>query len=341
MKRLMQVVTALAVVISVGCDGAAGQVGAAPESESTVVAPVRATGQPSKRFLDPGRTSTGAALNAIAVPSAATSALTYGMVDFPNAEQTQTVAISDTGVVVGAYGPYVDGYFMATGFLMVGTTFLPIRYPGAAMTVAEGISPDGLQVVGAYSTTQGAPWRGFVLRGLFARVDYPGAVETFPLRVNRSGVIAGTWDDGVTSHGFKLENGGFTSIDVPGAAATFLLGLNDAGVMVGYYVDANDLEHGFIYEAGAFTTYDYPGATNTELYGVNDGRQVVGAYGTKTNAPNSFVQHGFISVNGVASAVTVPFAGAAATLPYSVNNKGQLAGSYVDENQITYGFTAR
>ena len=123
--------------------------------------------------------------------------------------------------------------------------FTPIDVPGASVTEAFGINPEG-DIVGFYEA--GPPpfvGHGFLLsKGVFTPINVPGASLTEANGINPQGVIVGAYDEtGV--HGFLLSKGVFTPIDVPGASLTFASGINPRGDIVGLYSDATGT-HGFL-----------------------------------------------------------------------------------------------
>ncbi|MBZ5600515.1 MAG: hypothetical protein LAN83_19605 [Acidobacteriia bacterium] len=75
--------------------------------------------------------------------------------------------------------------------------------PGAQLTAAWDVNDFGV-VVGYYNPISTNQYHGFALRnGKYVSFDYPGALGTFPMGINNSGQIVGTYTfDYVTYHGF-------------------------------------------------------------------------------------------------------------------------------------------
>jgi len=185
------------------------------------------------------------------------------------------------------------------------------------------------------------------------------------LGMNNAGWIAGYWNDwNDLTHGFLNQGGTITSFDAPGAATlgTYATAINDAGLVVGYYYDSNYNTHGFLYNANTqqfiAAPIDYPGGSYTALNGINGDAQMVGSYydganyqgflysnGTFTgtsgtcgpetvplgiNNNGQMVGNGFVSYDGglSCSAFDDPAAGGGGTVPYSINDAGQISGTF-------------
>jgi hypothetical protein len=162
--------------------------------------------------------------------------------------------------------------------------------------------------------------------GTFTVFDAPGApvtgtgVYTFRgthgFNINNSGEIAGNyWDANDVGHAFlRAPNGTITTFDAPGAGTEpfqgtwysfyiyqFFYALNSAGTYTSVYTDANNVGHGFVRSgSGKLTEFDAPGA------------------GTKANNGDLPANQG--------------------TFPISINPGGEIAGSYVDANNVMHGF---
>lgn len=113
-----------------------------------------------------------------------------------------------------------------------------------------------------------------LINGKFAPLRFPSAINTSAFGVNDQGVVVGEYDfDGVTLHGFILQNGAYTTVDDPdgnNALGTRLLGINNSGVAVGEYEDSQAFFHGFIYKNGVFENVIYPRSRNTFVQGINN-----------------------------------------------------------------------
>jgi hypothetical protein len=66
-------------------------------------------------------------------PGSPDISFTFGMVDFPGQIGTAGSAANDKGEITGGYGPNVVGDLASNhGFLLKGTKFTELDYPGAA-----------------------------------------------------------------------------------------------------------------------------------------------------------------------------------------------------------------
>ncbi len=146
--------------------------------------------------------------------------------------------------------------------------FQSIDFPGAVLTVAQGINDLG-QIVGSFQDGDAVD-HGFVLsRGVFHQVDFPGSIDTQCHGINKQGQIVGRYHDFRTpaaggnkdhEHGFLLSDEHFTSIDFPDSVTTDAWKITDSDDIVGdWSSNGNFYVHGYILHAGHFTSFDFPG----------------------------------------------------------------------------------
>ena len=87
---------------------------------------------------------------------------------------------------------------------------------------------------------------------------------------------------------------------------------------------------------GRFSTFDVPGAAITLPFSINEREQVAGVYldpGATPNAADDSPWHGFVrDKRGRITTIDVP--GAWATLVLGLNNRGQVAGYYLDADAV-------
>jgi uncharacterized membrane protein len=128
----------------------------------------------------------------------------------------------------------------------------------------------------------------------------------------------------------------FTTFKISGAVQTFPAAVNNSGVIVGLYQDSSAAYHGFMLNGKKATIIDDPNGTNTECQGVNlDGAiSIVGFY---TNSGGNSVGFLYTSKNKQFTDIAGP-AGATASAADSINDKGEIVGSYVDSAGVTHGF---
>jgi hypothetical protein len=143
--------------------------------------------------------------------------------------------------------------------------------------------------------------------------------------------------------GFLLDHGRYSRFDAPrGEVGTVASGINARGRLVGSYVDADHTAHGYLRWRGHYTTIDVPWASATstsavlsypgsELLDINDRGEMVGAY---TGADGK--AHGYLRSRGRYTRIDV--AGAAETVPFGLNNLGEVSGTYLDVTGLPHGF---
>ena len=131
------------------------------------------------------------------------------------------------------------------------------------------------------------------------------------------------------------SNGVFTTIYMPGTISTAAVSINDSSQVAGNYVthnyDNNGVSGGFVYSNGLFTIIPIPGAIVADI---NNSGQVVG-FGHDSSRGNPI---GFVYSNGVVTTFAVP--GVYGTHPHSINDRGQVTGTYVTEDPFStpHGF---
>lgn len=211
-----------------------------------------------------------------------------------------------------------------------------IDYPRSQLGQGVGIN-DGGDIVGGYNGTTLDAFtadHGFKLDGTtFATVDFPGALQTELIGINKKGQIVGTiLDTSLVNHGFKLVNGVFTQLDYPGAILTVAVGINNAGTIVGTY-SLGAGSNGYVLKNNTYTSISISGATFTLLSGINKQGVIAGYYFDSSN--NS---HGFTWNNGVVT--TLDYGnGFPNTYLAGITDSGVILGGYgssVTINSIEY-----
>jgi uncharacterized membrane protein len=186
--------------------------------------------------------------------------------------------VNDAGEIVGGY---IGDDGNEHGFILrhEGLTTLDVPFAGSVGTQLNGINSSGF-ITGVW-VDEAFTAHGFVYeKGNFARLDYPGALDTFPYGINSRGDIVGNWDSdqSTVGHGFVFSSGHFFSIDVPGAVpdGTAATGINNRGEIVGSFIGEDGNSHGFLAEGSVFTTLDCAEAANTSVWGINSAGQIAG-----------------------------------------------------------------
>jgi YD repeat-containing protein len=223
--------------------------------------------------------------------------------------------------------------------------FAAFDAPGAGAAEFPRINDRG-QIVGSYVDAAGAS-HGFLrdARGRLTRIAAPAAKETTPLDINNRGVIVGNTcaeRPCARRRGFLRDaHGRFKTISVPGSIQTQTYGIDDRGRVVGDYLDANGAGHGYLWEKRRFTTIDVRAAAATTITALNERGETVGLYFDAAGTSHGF----FRSARGRIS--TIDAAGVLITLPFDVNNRGQIVGittsapSLGPEDNEIHGFVLR
>lgn len=268
-------------------------------------------------------------------------------IDYPGAQTTEALGINGSGQVVGFF---TDQAGNEHGFLYSNGVFSTIDGPpdsvapgSVAETRAYGINDSG-QIVGSYiyafppysPMNGGFGESGFLYAaGTISPVNYPGALETFPVGVSNGGEIAGAYEnDDVSplgdSQGFIDSGGTYSTIDVAGATNTAVQGISGNGQIVGYSVayggngPPSPRVSNFIYRNGNFNTLKLSGTPS----GINSSGQIVGF----SNPPET----GLLLSGGSLSTISYP--GAQKTFAFGINDTGQIVGAYEDQQSTTHGF---
>ncbi len=169
----------------------------------------------------------------------------------------------------------------------------------------------------------------------FTTIDVPGSTRT-TANANSSHEVVGDFDDAKGTHGFVLNKGKYTQIDVPGASVTTVNGINANGEFVGSYSVGGELPHAFLWSKGVFTApLEPPGAVRSAAGTINAQSQVVGTYRHESDPARRL---GFLWSKGAFTTFRVPDDGPGGTTVFSINERGQIAGSYLDPDDNRHGF---
>ncbi len=135
---------------------------------------------------------------------------------------TATYSVNDAGQIVG-YA--IDSSGIYHGYVMTGSSFTMLDYPGASQfggTSANGINNEGV-VTGYYYSDSSGDFSGFIWNaGTFTTLNFPGAVSTGITSIDDAGDVAGYYVD---SNG---NFNGFVAYVVPEPGALALLGVGMA-----------------------------------------------------------------------------------------------------------------
>ena len=146
-----------------------------------------------------------------------------------------------------------------------------------------------------------------------------------PYSINRNGVVAGTYDDGVEFRAFTYQGSVMTDLGTLGGTWAHAKAINDRGVVVGSAANAAGQVRGFIHERGRMRAIGTFGGPNSAAHDVNERGVVVGSAGNASNGVEAFIHDGVMrplfpakSVYDVSEAI-------------AINNRGQVVGTINDE----------
>jgi uncharacterized membrane protein len=219
-------------------------------------------------------------------------------------------------------------------------TFITVDYPGAILTQAEGISPEG-DIVGLYADTSKAT-HGFLLHdGLFTTIDYPGAVYSDARAISPQGQILGNYSEDrtyvpvagaapVSLHGFvRATDGSFSPVaPYPGHMNMIAQRILPDGSVVGCFHD-NDFGYwmrGFVLSRkgysgldGSLDGLDVPMSMNN---GATPGLgQITGFFTEMGGRTRSYVIQ-----NGTKTNLDCP--GSSRTRAWDMSPSGNIVGDY-------------
>jgi probable HAF family extracellular repeat protein len=223
------------------------------------------------------------------------------LIDFGEALDTAAIGINNLGQIVGNY---VDKKEKLHGFLYENDEFTPINFQNADETAALGINDSG-DIIGYY-IINGGPFQAYIRKnGVYETFNIPNSSYIEPSDINNFGHIVGERGIGATSVAFlRLKGDIFSDLSISCTTTTLssAAGINDFGHIVGVYRDRIGVSHGFhsINVNGVPTTIDFPGAS-----------------GPSIDIPE---------LSG--------------TVASSINNNGQIVGSYVNTAGLIQGFLA-
>ena len=276
---------------------------------------------------------------------------TFITFDYPGAIFTDGVGINRSGDIVGHY---IDAAGIDHGYLLHKGNFTTVDFPGSDGGHVHGINDAG-DIVGQYFI--GNRYHGFLLSGgVYTAIKFPDARSTRANGINSAGDIVGTYvekkndpidgnNDGRT-HGFLLSCGTFRTIDFPGAHYTEAWRINDRGQVVGRYKTQGNFHVYLLTLATSdFTSIDFPGANETagedftEMGGLNNHGDIASGYcnsATDCGLESFGALHGFLLKQDSFTSYDVP--GAAGTIPFGINDRGQIVGGYIDTNLQIHAF---
>lgn len=187
--------------------------------------------------------------------------------------------------------------------------------------------------------------------GQITTIDVPGdGNQTVVQDVNDLGVMIGyVTDASGNSHGFvRSARGKFTTFDLPNSAgSTYANAINFEGEIAGNYYDAAGNDHGFMRSRdGTLTVLEATNPPNgavtldTRCGHINDEGQIT----CKTYDSTATFHETIRSPRGIYTFVDAPGAGVGGNLgtygawSHGINDFGQVAGEYYDQNGGSHGY---
>lgn len=121
-----------------------------------------------------------------------------------------------------------------------------ISYPGASLTLAEGLNDVGTVVGGA--NLNGTQYGFSLSNDIYTPLMFPGSQFTVAFGVNNSGLTVGNFVMCPTCphEGFLFDGVDYYQLSYPGALQTEIFGVNDQGDLAGAWWGADHVSHPFL-----------------------------------------------------------------------------------------------
>jgi hypothetical protein len=250
--------------------------------------------------------------------------------DYPGATSTYALDVNDRNKAAGFF---VNPSGAVRGFVRSGDHLSgPLINPREQDDYTEitGINNSG--TICGYYLGASRNFDSFLYSGsTYTPIDI-GVHSTTVSSLNDSGNSCGSIE--VENPAFVVIDGATTTFTIPGANSIGALGMNNLNQCVGYYRIGLDY-YGFIRNSDGTLTYPILAAnrSSTFLYGISDQGWMSGIVNDDLGS------HGvlFLSPN---QSVTYDYPGATSTSFNGMNNRGVIAGNYVDASG-THGLLVR
>ncbi len=292
-------------------------------------------------------------------------------IDYPGSTSTAARSINNSGDIVGTYScaaactnPNTGETSTAGthGFLLQNGVFTRIDVPGAAATVARGISDPGV-IVGHYTVAGLTHGFAYSDGNYVYPIDVPAADFDHPSSIVQNTLIVGISPEGdlvgcfhednlimTTMHGWLRRNGSFSVLVTDRDTNshdpdTMNNAIAPTGEIAGFYFSS-----GVSYLAdrdGVVSTFTFPGNLFTLAWGINARGDIVGVRGDNqanttgscTLNPSTTSCVGFFRTkHGDYRSLRVQ--DASSTVVYGINALREIVGQYTDSTG-THGFTYR
>jgi uncharacterized membrane protein len=201
---------------------------------------------------------------------------------------------------------------------------IPVTPPPGSKSMEVYDINDDNTIVGWYAGSDGVAHAFFgPLNGQYTTF---GADYAVAKAINNAGYITGVVEDDSGLGIERYPNGSIHDITLGGAPlqGSDIQGINSGGVFVGNGNDADFQSHAFYGRKGKYRAeFTLPdGSTDPQPRGINDNGAVVGQTSN----------HGFLLQDGVEDIIDYPDPTTYSTFLQDVNNKGVIAGYWIDNN---------
>jgi hypothetical protein len=263
---------------------------------------------------------------------------TFKDVMVPGANETDTYAINDKGVITG---DYIDSAGVQHGMIINGKKVTTIDN-SSCTSVLSFYGINSFQTLAGWCNS---PSIAFTYsKGKFTTISPPGTISTQANGINDKGDVVGCYTDSSNAqHGFVLKGTTYTTLNPPGVSTALVAAwsINNAGV-IGIY-GLNSAETGYI----SFTTkndgktyksfaYSKAGSEGTAIHAVANNGDIDGTY-----FDSAVTAHGVLFHKNKYYPFSDPNAGTVGTRADGLNIKMQIVGRYTDSSSITHGFEAK
>jgi hypothetical protein len=235
-------------------------------------------------------------------------AYTFTVFNYPGSFLTGVLGINNNGDTFGYLGePFETQFLYQNGIYSLFPGIVDVNNQGAVLfnspsgpailfdDVVTPVSAPG-PVVAFNSNGSILVSGGFVKKGVFYPVNYPGSTSTTVTAINDLDEVVGTYSDSNGRHGFLYKHGVYTSFDFPaGWINVRVIAVNNNDEIVGNYqsFDPMAIIHGFTYENGnyqSFNAFNSAGPGDATIpTGINDFGEISGTTAPEVGAPRSFV----------------------------------------------------
>jgi probable HAF family extracellular repeat protein len=250
---------------------------------------------------------------------------TLTTLDFPGSIATGANGINSSGEVVGWF---LDSANLTHGFLLSGGTYTQLDVPGYPETIAGGINDVGQIVGGSYG--------GLFIYDMSTRAytSYTWGTGDFVIGVgiNNAGMVVGfaTHYQSGFSVGLEFDGTNFTKYAVPGADSTELLSINNENEIIAS-ASARFTTAAYLVEGSKRRRLEIARVPTASVSAISDTGVVTGTY-----VPSPGKGDAGFEIQG--NTFTKFVAGVNGTIPYAVNDSGQVVGFFYDSSFKQHGF---